>query len=562
MSSRGYKSPGIEIIESEVVLSNSGETEVTYGLVGVAQKGPYGLTRVSSIEELHDKFGYANLGKDTDGKDVVSQAIVLAERILTNTSSLIFSRVHLSQTQADKLVRTSDDKMSFTIANNDTSIKTITVSALEKKATVKVERVTPSGSTYETVLVSDITTEENLKKALEYEGTLINVTVPDGYIEDITEETTISYELTTSKPADWDTNWFSYYEVVSEEYVPVSGESAPTWTASKYYRRVATHKQGNPDIYVPNFDILDINLTNEIAGFSNEESVDVSVLAAPLGTVIEIGCADLDAKIAKYKTVNDKLIAITASRNDCMVLLDYPIDLGYNNAVSLFSSASYNFDNQEVAICYPGVKTTSLYSVGEVELSSSCILMDRMAYTDKVDHCWYSPAGYGNNRGILTNVSSVNVELTKEMRDTLYELKVNPIVKFVGRGVVLFGNRSFKTSTPFSDPSVFEKLQVVRLSNYVKKVVKNISIGIIFGPNDEISWKQWEVQVSSQMEKIKQNRGIEKYIVRMDSTTVSEDDKLNGRAPGVIRILPIGAIEWITINYVLTNDSASFEGGE
>lgn len=44
-------------------------------------------------------------------------------------------------------------------------------------------------------------------------------------------------ELTTSQPADWTTNWTSYYTKNSaDEYIPVTGDSAPTWAANTYYK--------------------------------------------------------------------------------------------------------------------------------------------------------------------------------------------------------------------------------------------------------------------------------------------------------------------------------------
>lgn len=42
-------------------------------------------------------------------------------------------------------------------------------------------------------------------------------------------------EVTATEPEDWDTNWKDYYEKVGNKYVPVTGVSAPTWSASKYY---------------------------------------------------------------------------------------------------------------------------------------------------------------------------------------------------------------------------------------------------------------------------------------------------------------------------------------
>ena len=46
------------------------------------------------------------------------------------------------------------------------------------------------------------------------------------------------YVLTESKPLDWETNYTAYYTVSSNTYSHVTGETAPTWTASTYYMGV------------------------------------------------------------------------------------------------------------------------------------------------------------------------------------------------------------------------------------------------------------------------------------------------------------------------------------
>lgn len=43
--------------------------------------------------------------------------------------------------------------------------------------------------------------------------------------------------LTTSQPDDWTTNWTDYFtKNASNEYIPVTGSSAPAWVADTYYK--------------------------------------------------------------------------------------------------------------------------------------------------------------------------------------------------------------------------------------------------------------------------------------------------------------------------------------
>lgn len=50
------------------------------------------------------------------------------------------------------------------------------------------------------------------------------------------------YAVQTKKPADWDTNYKSYYTQTAgtpPTYSHVTGDTAPTWSASTYYTRVS-----------------------------------------------------------------------------------------------------------------------------------------------------------------------------------------------------------------------------------------------------------------------------------------------------------------------------------
>lgn len=50
------------------------------------------------------------------------------------------------------------------------------------------------------------------------------------------------YTLTTSEPADWDTNFTDYYEKGANGYIKVTGTTAPTWAANKYYSATLTRE--------------------------------------------------------------------------------------------------------------------------------------------------------------------------------------------------------------------------------------------------------------------------------------------------------------------------------
>ena len=51
-----------------------------------------------------------------------------------------------------------------------------------------------------------------------------------------------AYILTSAEPDDWSTKYTSYYTKSGASYTAVTGSSAPTWEANKYYSKIAAGK--------------------------------------------------------------------------------------------------------------------------------------------------------------------------------------------------------------------------------------------------------------------------------------------------------------------------------
>ena len=63
------------------------------------------------------------------------------------------------------------------------------------------------------------------------------------------------YTVTSVQPSDWTTNYKSYYTKSGNNYIPVTGDSAPTWAANTYYRFAAgtkPYKWATPTVNVAN----------------------------------------------------------------------------------------------------------------------------------------------------------------------------------------------------------------------------------------------------------------------------------------------------------------------
>lgn len=514
--SREYTSPAVDIFESEQLPDFTPEVVVRYGIVGATTKGPFVPTEVTSVSQLHYLYGYAALG-ELNGNKIYSMAIVAAERILKNRARVMFCRMNPQKEELKKLKVTGD--LNFTVANNDLGVKAVIWEKVDGDEAIE---------TLYNVYVSKINPKGDLIKELVCTG------VPKG---DIVEALGAS----------------DYFEDVT------IAETFPGFAGNETSKTVAIASD-------PLSLVLDYS---EIELFSNTDAVDVSCLICPIGNILEAkntGEASVDNK-KLYTDVNAKLCEVASERSDCMVILDYPNGIKKNEFITLLSSSEYKaLDNSEACTFYPQVVYHNQYSDVDITLPASVAGTGQFAFTDSVSQYWFAAAGFGDKKGVVSDAIELTDTLTKADRDKIYALRANPIVSFVGKGIVVWGNRTFKVFPKYGTPSMYTKLNVRRLINYVRKLVMSVSLDTLFDPHDPIAWKNWRGQIENRLEIIRNARGIEDYKVVMDRTTVTDEDLANGVAPGSVYVLPIGAIEYIPVNCIVTQDRTIFveeeEGGE
>ena len=98
-------------------------------------------------------------------------------------------------------------------------------------------------------------------------------------------------------------------------------------------------------------------------------------------------------------------------------------------------------------------------------------MMRTIALSDQVSFPWFAPAG--TRRGGISNATAVGfidaatgefqtVALNEGQRDTLYDLKVNPITFFNGVGLVNYGQK-----TRARNASALDRINVARLVVYM-----------------------------------------------------------------------------------------------
>jgi len=216
----------------------------------------------------------------------------------------------------------------------------------------------------------------------------------------------------------------------------------------------------------------------------------------------------------------------------------------------VFSSRA--IDNNYTATYFPDVTQNDPFTGRRVNLPASVAALSGIAFSDKVAYPWYAPAGF--SRGALAGVTNTQVRLNSADRDTLYVARINPIARMPDVGYVIFGQKTLQVSK-----SALDRLNVRRMVLEVKRIVGGIANSIVFEQNTPATRARFVDSVTPQLAIIQSQQGVEAFRVVMDASNNTEADIESNRLNGRIVIVPTRTVEFIAIDFVVTNAGVSFE---
>jgi hypothetical protein len=208
-------------------------------------------------------------------------------------------------------------------------------------------------------------------------------------------------------------------------------------------------------------------------------------------------------------------------------------------------------DNNYVATYFPDIFIDDATNVRRIKVPSSVAALGALGFNDRVSYPWFAPAGF--NRAALDFVTNVAVRLNVSDRDRLYDSRINPIATFPRLGFVIYGQKTLQISK-----SALDRVNVRRLLLEVKRIIIGIANKIVFEQNTPAVRNNFVSNSVFQLGLIQAQAGIEAFQVVMNETNNTQDDidlnKLNGR----IVVVPTRAIEFIAIDFIITNAGVQF----
>jgi len=235
--------------------------------------------------------------------------------------------------------------------------------------------------------------------------------------------------------------------------------------------------------------------------------------------------------------------------NNNRIYDDSTAKINIENTASTFEDRT--FDNNYVATYFPNVYINDAVNNRYVKVPASVAALGAIGFNDRNAYPWFAPAGF--NRAALDFVNNVEVRLNVSDRDRLYDARINPIATFPRLGFVIYGQKTLQIRK-----SALDRVNVRRLLLEVKRLIINIANRIVFEQNTPAVRNKFVADSTLQLSLIQAQAGIEAFQVVMNETNNTQEDVDLNRLNGRIVVVPTRAIEFIAIDFIVTNAGVQF----
>jgi hypothetical protein len=211
--------------------------------------------------------------------------------------------------------------------------------------------------------------------------------------------------------------------------------------------------------------------------------------------------------------------------------------------------------DEYLGVYYPAGFTSDNFG-NNIVVPPSHMVLRTFALNDQVAYPWFAPAG--TRRGGVTNATAtgyinsegefVSVALNEGQRDTLYQNNVNPITFLTGAGLVVFGQK-----TRARNASALDRVNVARLTVYLRSQLNQLAKPYLFEPNDKITRDEIKQQVESLMVELVGLRALYDFLVVCDESNNTPARIDRNELYVDIAIEPVKAVEFIYIPLRIKN---------
>ena len=265
------------------------------------------------------------------------------------------------------------------------------------------------------------------------------------------------------------------------------------------------------------------------------------------------------------------MMEVCESRGDALAVID--LDSGYRTSAESTADISARVGSVSTAISnlntrgvnssygcayYPWVQINDTITNSLLWAPPSIVALGTFSSSQRKSELWFAPAGF--TRGGLTEGSAgigviqTRERLTSKNRDDLYEANINPIASFPAEGIVIFGQKTLQVT-----PSALDRINVRRLMIYVKKEISRMAATVLFDQNVPATWNRFLSKADPFLRSVQARLGLSDFRIILDETTTTADLVDRNVMYAKIFLKPARSIEFIALDFVITNSGAGFE---
>ena len=272
-----------------------------------------------------------------------------------------------------------------------------------------------------------------------------------------------------------------------------------------------------------------------------------------------------------HEGLTNHMINTAEARGDCLAIIDLANaytpktestnaaeSRGANVATAISNMRNRGLNSSYGACYFPWVQISDPQTAQRVWVPPSVVALGAMSYGQKTQELWFAPAGFtrgglSEGRGGLP-VIAVSERLTSAERDDLYDANINPIAQFPAEGIVVFGQKTLQVTE-----SALDRINVRRLMIFVKREISRMAATLLFDQNVQATWDRFTGRVNPFLAGIKARLGLMDFKVVLDNTTTTPDLIDRNIMYAKIFLKPAKAVEFIAIDFVITDSGAAFE---
>ena len=275
-----------------------------------------------------------------------------------------------------------------------------------------------------------------------------------------------------------------------------------------------------------------------------------------MGSTSDVDIQLLTIPGMRHESITDYAISTVENRFDAMLIMDVEERDQFNTVVTSSEQSPHVantvtafknrvLDTSFAAAYFPDVTVQDPDTGGLVSVPPSVVTLGAYSLNDRVGHPWFAPAGF--TRGALSTVS-VNVLLNRTNLDDLYDADINPLARFPGKPLAVWGQK-----TLLANASALDRVNVRRLLIDVRRKVRNIANTLLFEPNRAETLQKFSNLVNPILQSVQDAQGVDRFKVIIDTTTTTQADVENNTIRGKIYLQPTRSVEFVALDFVVTN---------